>query len=47
MSRIAPSTAFASIPAEELGQGDRINLGVASKLAIHSRGMASPARRMT
>ena len=32
MSRIAPSAAFASIPADELGQGDRINLGVASIL---------------
>jgi AhpD family alkylhydroperoxidase len=30
MSRIAPSAAFASIPADGLGQGDRINLGVAS-----------------
>lgn len=32
MSRIASSAAFASIPADELGQGDRINLGVASIL---------------
>ena len=32
MARIAPSTAFASIPADGLGQGDRINLGVASIL---------------
>ena len=32
MSRIAPSAAFASIPADDLGQGDRINLGVASIL---------------
>ncbi|MCV7300585.1 carboxymuconolactone decarboxylase family protein [Mycobacterium barrassiae] len=31
-SRIAPSAAFASIPADDLGQGDRINLGVASIL---------------
>ena len=31
-SRIAPSTAFASIPVDDLGQGDRINLGVASIL---------------
>jgi AhpD family alkylhydroperoxidase len=30
MSRIAPSAAFASIPVDGLGQGDRINLGVAS-----------------
>ena len=30
MSRIAPSSAFASIPTDGLGQGDRINLGVAS-----------------
>ncbi len=30
MSRIAPSAAFDSIPADSLGQGDRINLGVAS-----------------
>lgn len=44
MSRIAPSAAFASIPTQDLGQGGRINLGVAPKLAIHSRGMA---RRMT
>jgi alkylhydroperoxidase family enzyme len=32
MSRIAPSTAFSSIPVDDLGQGDRINLGVASIL---------------
>ena len=32
MSRIAPSEAFAAIPADDLGQGDRINLGVASIL---------------
>src|SRR5690242_17660302 len=32
MSRIAPSEAFASIPTDDLGQGDRINLGVASIL---------------
>lgn len=32
MCRIAPSTAFASIPLDDLGQGDRINLGVASIL---------------
>jgi AhpD family alkylhydroperoxidase len=32
MSRIAPSTAFSSIPLDDLGQGDRINLGVASIL---------------
>ena len=32
MSRIAPSAAFASIPVDDLGQGDRINLGVASIL---------------
>ena len=32
MSRIAPSAAFASIPSDDLGQGDRINLGVASIL---------------
>jgi AhpD family alkylhydroperoxidase len=32
MARIAPSTAFASIPTDGLGQGDRINLGVASIL---------------
>ena len=30
MTRIAPSTAFAAVPTEDLGQGDRINLGVAS-----------------
>jgi AhpD family alkylhydroperoxidase len=32
MSRVAPSAAFASIPTDGLGQGDRINLGVASIL---------------
>ena len=32
MARIAPSTAFASMPTDDLGQGDRINLGVASIL---------------
>jgi AhpD family alkylhydroperoxidase len=32
MSRIAPSAAFDSIPLDGLGQGDRINLGVASIL---------------
>jgi hypothetical protein len=47
MSRIAPSAAFASIPTEDLGQGDRITLGVGPKLAIHSRGLASPACRTT
>ncbi|WP_264991800.1 carboxymuconolactone decarboxylase family protein, partial [Mycobacterium montefiorense] len=30
MTRIAPSAAFAAVPTEGLGQGDRINLGVAS-----------------
>ncbi len=30
MTRIAPSPAFAGVPADELGQGDRINLGVAA-----------------
>ena len=30
MTRIAPSTAFADVPVVELGQGDRINLGVAA-----------------
>jgi hypothetical protein len=29
LTRIAPSTAFAAVPTEDLGQGDRINLGVA------------------
>ena len=29
MTRIAPSEAFAAIPTQDLGQGDRINLGVA------------------
>jgi AhpD family alkylhydroperoxidase len=32
MSRITPSAAFASLSAEHLGDGDRINLGVASIL---------------
>jgi AhpD family alkylhydroperoxidase len=32
MSRIAPSSAFSAIPLDDLGQGDRINLGVASIL---------------
>jgi AhpD family alkylhydroperoxidase len=32
MARIAPSTVFASVPVEDLGQGDRINLGVAAIL---------------
>ena len=32
MSRVAPSEAFAAIPTDGLGQGDRINLGVASIL---------------
>ncbi len=32
MSRIAPATAFAAIPVDGLGPGDRINLGVASIL---------------
>jgi len=30
MTRIAPSAAFAAVPKQDLGQGDRINLGVAS-----------------
>jgi AhpD family alkylhydroperoxidase len=30
VTRIAPSAAFAAVPKEDLGQGDRINLGVAS-----------------
>ena len=30
MTRVAPSSAFADIPVVDLGQGDRINLGVAS-----------------
>ena len=30
MTRVAPSSAFADIPVIDLGQGDRINLGVAS-----------------
>ena len=29
MTRIAPSDAFAAVPTQDLGQGDRINLGVA------------------
>jgi AhpD family alkylhydroperoxidase len=32
MARIAPSTAFASVSTDNLGQGDRINLGVAAIL---------------
>jgi AhpD family alkylhydroperoxidase len=32
MARIAPSTAFASVSADDLGQGDRINLGVGAIL---------------
>ena len=32
MARIAPSTTFASVPTDGLGQGDRINLGVAAIL---------------
>jgi AhpD family alkylhydroperoxidase len=32
MARIAPSDAFASIPIDDFGQGDRINLGVAAIL---------------
>jgi AhpD family alkylhydroperoxidase len=32
MARIAPSTAFAWVSADDLGQGDRINLGVAAIL---------------
>jgi AhpD family alkylhydroperoxidase len=30
VTRIAPSNAFAAVPTQDLGQGDRINLGVAS-----------------
>jgi AhpD family alkylhydroperoxidase len=30
MTRVAPSSAFADIPVVDIGQGDRINLGVAS-----------------
>lgn len=30
MTRIAPAPAFAAVPKQDLGQGDRINLGVAS-----------------
>jgi AhpD family alkylhydroperoxidase len=30
VTRIAPSTAFAAVPTQDLGQGDRINLGVAA-----------------
>jgi AhpD family alkylhydroperoxidase len=30
MTRIAPSTAFADVPVVDVGQGDRINLGVAA-----------------
>jgi AhpD family alkylhydroperoxidase len=40
MARIAPSAAFASVPTDGLGQGDRINLGVASILG-HRPGVAS------
>src|ERR1700754_4816332 len=32
MARILPSTAFGSVPVDGLGQGDRINLGVAAIL---------------
>lgn len=32
MARIAPSTVFDSLPVDDLGQGDRINLGVAAIL---------------
>jgi len=32
MVRISPSTAFASVQTDDLGQGDRINLGVAAIL---------------
>jgi AhpD family alkylhydroperoxidase len=32
MARIAPSGVFASVPVDDLGQGDRINLGVAAIL---------------
>ena len=30
MTRIEPSSAFAAVPTQDLGQGDRINLGVAA-----------------
>ncbi len=33
MTRVAPSSAFADIPVVDLGQGDRINLGVASHVS--------------
>lgn len=33
MTRIKPSDAFAAVPIEDLGQGDRINLGVAAILS--------------
>ncbi|MGO9157005.1 nitroreductase family protein [Mycobacterium sp.] len=33
LTRIAPSTAFDSVPTQDLGQGDRINLGVAAIMA--------------
>ena len=33
MTRVAPSSAFADIPVVDLGQGDRINLGVASLIS--------------
>ncbi len=32
VTRIEPSTAFAAVPTQDLGQGDRINLGVAAIL---------------
>jgi AhpD family alkylhydroperoxidase len=32
MARIAPSTVFTSVPVDDVGQGDRINLGVAAIL---------------
>ena len=32
LTRIAPSAAFAAVPTQDLGQGDRINLGVAGIL---------------
>jgi AhpD family alkylhydroperoxidase len=33
MTRIAPSTVFAEVPVVDLGQGDRINIGVAAILS--------------
>jgi AhpD family alkylhydroperoxidase len=33
MTRIAPSAAFADVPIVDLGQGDRINLGIAAILS--------------